>query len=184
MSFQNLYDWVQAQSPKIKTNAVKSKIIALGSARSIDERWFGFNPEILRGVIVRGPLHINAGHIESEDDFLICLSRLSPRIDQRFLRTKELMHVFDEPNLRVRDGSTLEQSLAYLAGKGSATEPASSEVRAYWRALAILCPEATRQELISKRAEMKNYDVIARIQIPEWAVSALFDDAFLENLDL
>jgi len=182
MSFQSLYDWVQTQSPKISTNDVKQKILDSGHASRIDERWYGFNPTILRGVVVRGPLKINAGLLTDEKEFLICLSRLSGKHERRFFLTKELMHIFDEDELRVRDGGTLEAQLAYLARKGVSSHASKAEVRAFWRALAILCPEKDRQEFIADQERLKPYDMAARLRIPEGVVASLLHDEFLNEI--
>lgn len=109
---------------------------------------------------------------------------------ERFVQIKEYMHVFDTKHECTDTGEAFDGILADFT---SAEEVIRShqmhgEVKAFWRALAILCPEAERARIISERdergaAEFSDYAIALRLRIPELYVPTLFAPFYATQLE-
>jgi hypothetical protein len=69
---------------------------------------------------------------------------------QRFVYTKELMHIFDTPQECVNSAESLGNLLSSFEVPSALNhnEPYKSEAIAVWRALCCLCPEKNRQSFL------------------------------------
>lgn len=186
MSFSILYDLVQAREPKISTLWLRDQVIDLTEINSVKEQWTGVLDEsAVRGFYVEGPQGQPVPLRENES--LIVLARSLTKDWRRFVYTKELMHVFDEPEEKTDTPEKFDKHLDHF-GDPSPESNAQyrAEAKAFWRALAVLCPEKYRleQEVLFK-ANQTSLDVVAaRLKIPSQYVGELFKDNFLKTLDL
>ena len=100
---------------------------------------------------------------------------------QRFIYTKELMHMFDsdEDSMSISD-----EFVELLSDLSTPTQEicsqTQSDFRGFWMALACLCPENIRLELEGKRnaKEVTDYEIALTLKLPEVYVPRLFEDRF------
>ncbi|HEX3973422.1 MAG TPA: hypothetical protein VHX19_18970, partial [Stellaceae bacterium] len=98
-----------------------------------------------------------------------------------FIYTKELMHVFDEENEKAGDEKTFDIQIEKFADPNADTSPQyRAEGKAFWRALAVLCPEQKRQEFKEKISQgTMSYEVVsASIRVPAKYVRELMRPDF------
>ncbi|HEY2710063.1 MAG TPA: hypothetical protein VGI95_18610 [Caulobacteraceae bacterium] len=107
---------------------------------------------------------------------------------ERFIEVKEYMHAFDSVTEATDSGNDFDVQLRDLTTAGT-VEPCDQmigEIKAFWRAMGVLCPEHVRQELIAERAvrgqELSDYAIAFRLKIPELYVPNLFEPWYFENL--
>lgn len=108
---------------------------------------------------------------------------------ERFVEVKEYMHVFDSVDEATDTGEEFDALLKEFTSSEDMrrSEQMNGEIKAFWRALAVLCPESYRQALIAERAEkgaqMSDYSVALRLRIPEQYAPTLFEPWYLDNLE-
>jgi len=92
---------------------------------------------------------------------------------QRFVRCKELMHIFDENVAYVDSTEAYTDLLEEIVTKpvGVPTKKIISENLAQWMALLILCPKSERDKTISDPAD--DYGIALRYRIPTFYVDAI-----------
>lgn len=107
----------------------------------------------------------------------------------RFVFVKELMHMLDSPDEAADNAATFDLLLTELSGHGSLEKSNAyySEMKAFWMALGLLCPEGVRQQIKGdKAAGASDYSLAYRLKIPELYVrhiiNPLFEDEILPFL--
>lgn len=107
---------------------------------------------------------------------------------ERFVEVKEYMHAFDSPDEATDTGDEFDALLKEFTSSENMkrSEQMNGEIKAFWRALAALCPESQRQILLAERAhrgaDLSDYAVALRLRIPELYVPNLFQPWYAENL--
>ncbi|WP_298328145.1 hypothetical protein [Asticcacaulis sp.] len=186
MSFKDLYDQVQSCSGKVSTKQLLQWAIHHSEICGVKEVWSEQVDHMsLRGFYVEGPLN-NGPLAIPEKAALIVLSRSmctgpEGKYWRRLVKTKELMHVFDKEDEKAHSGQTLDAQLdGFIKPSESECAQYKAENKAYWRALACLCPEHIRRELKEKfLAEKLSLDVLSvTLQIPKAHVWRYLDDDF------
>ncbi len=113
---------------------------------------------------------------------VIVIARGQNRCWTRFVWVKELMHLFDTKLEYVSSKEELERQLAGLMSPTLDRSPQLySEGICFWRALAALCPEETRQSYIHRRdrgEDLTDLQVATELRIPQQYVYRLFDPNF------
>lgn len=147
MSFKELYDRVQHRPPKIKTAWLRDQVIDLTTITSVREQWTSaMDGTAIRGFYIEGPMGPPVPLDEHES--LIVLTRSLDKNGRRFVYTKELMHAFDTDEEKTDTAEKLDAQIKRFGDPlADMTPQFRSEIIAYWRALAALCPENTRQEM-------------------------------------
>lgn len=179
MSFKELKSRVDNQPPKIKTGWLRDQVIDLTHITSVREQWDSMDGKAIRGFYIEGSLSgpISLGDNES----LIVLSRELSKEWRRFVYTKELMHAFDRKNERTDSAEKFDAQVRRFDDPGADTPPQfRSETKAFWRALAALCPEPYWVEM-KKQVEDKTISVAsvaARLKIPIRNAEDLFWDEY------
>lgn len=185
MSFSILYDRVQAQKPKISTGWLRDQVIDLTEINSVKEQWTGVLDEsTIRGYYVEGPQGPPVPLREHES--LIVLARSMTQDWRRIVYTKELMHAFDEPDEKTDTPEKFDKQIDRFGDPNAETNAQfKAETKAFWRALAVLCPEEYRLEQKKLfEAGKTSLDVVAaRLKIPVPYVGELFRDDFLTILN-
>lgn len=101
---------------------------------------------------------------------------------QRFIYTKELMHLFDSDEDSTGDEQDFEKLLYDLSTPfpQEISRQTKSDYNGFWMALACLCPEKTRLEMQDKRNknQVTDYDIAVSLKIPELYVQRLFEDRY------
>jgi hypothetical protein len=187
LDYKDLYDWAQAQSPKVSTNFIREQVLNNTDISNITERWYGFDIRVLWGLCLRGPFQLGAYNLKDDTEFLIVIARDLDQAQRRIALTKEIMHVYDSLSERANNKLKMGAIFRYLLG--TTTEIGAiekTESRAFYRALGILCPESDRQDYIlaKSKGEVRDYEFAARLQVPEFVCGALRDDDFIDRLEL
>lgn len=120
---------------------------------------------------------------QSYGNNVIVLARDLNKCWERFVYTKELMHVFDDRNESVNTPKKFEELLNSFEVLTNDQDYINSEVVAFWRALSCLCPEKNRQEFIESynKGHIDFYGIALRLRIPAQYVPSLFHERFLER---
>jgi hypothetical protein len=185
MSFSILYNEVQTRDCPISTRWLKERALALSKITRIREQWSDvIDSAAIRGFYIEGPLDPPVPLAEHES--LIVLSREMCTGHQgqywrRFVYTKELMHVFDEENEKANDEKTFDIQIEKFGNPSVEMSPQyRAEAKAFWRALAVLCPEAKRLQFKEQlSAGTASLEVIsASIRLPAKYVRELMRPDF------
>lgn len=170
---------------RISTKWLRQKAIEFSEITKVKEQWSGIiDAASLRAFYLEGP--IGPPIPLKEKEALIVLSRaicLGPQGDywRRFIFTKELMHVFDAPDEKTDNRDKLDKQIQRLRDPAATDTPQyRAELKAYWRALGVLCTQKKRDEhkaLLEK--DQISWDVVAAsLSIPVAAVRNMMSDNF------
>lgn len=141
----------------------------------------GYVPDIVLGTIVwlvpsDHPMATRCG-----GEPLITVARGIGREWTRLVVVKEVMHYFDPPLSYVGTAAQFEQ----LINEFSNEQPRDSEAMvsenvAYWRALALFCPEVQRQEYARRRiaGDITDEQIARELLLPVACVPQLFAPNF------
>lgn len=181
--FAELYKFCQDLKPKISRKRVREKTLELTGER-VREIRVSLDIARCRGFFVSAK---NTAHpfVKSTGINVIVTAKGMDYDWERFVYTKELMHLFDEPAEQTSTPQQFEQLLTEFAQPSVQLSPQSrSETKAFWMALASLCPESYRQEykLQIGKGHMDHYAVSLQLAIPQSIVPALFADSFEPNI--
>lgn len=177
-AFKKLFDHCQTLQPKVSTKEIKTKAIELTGAKNVCVVKDTLDTTKVRGYFLS---------VRDEGSWLVraygcnvvVLARGMNECWDRFIQTKELMHLFDEEAVKT---STPDQ-LRALLGDFEALEPSqdhspqyASELKSFWMALACLCPEPARLDFLEqfKKGHIDHYGIALKLKIPEQHVRQLF----------
>jgi hypothetical protein len=181
MSFLALYEAVQLLDGKISTRWLRNKALELSAIARVKEQWTGvLDSKYIRGFYIEGPLAPPVPLEQNES--LIVLARGCGKHMRRFVYTKELMHVFDTDEEKADTADKFSAQAEKFSDPEVALSPAyRAEVKAFWRALAVLCQETRRREyqqaLIDGRISLEV--VATALQIPSQYARNMFREDFL-----
>jgi hypothetical protein len=107
---------------------------------------------------------------------------------QRFVQTKELMHIFDADEGLVQTAEEYRGFITEIELEPPAdrSEAYTTENDAKWKALLCLCPAENRNRLVAKfhSGEISKYELALEFRIPESlvtsVVSSYYDDALIK----
>lgn len=103
---------------------------------------------------------------------------------ERLTYVKELMHLFDSDVERTSTAELFEDLLSEFEMSEPGSTPSaqmSSEYRCVWMALACLCPEWKRQELLEQfnKKHIDYYGIAVELSIPKLYVPTLLRPDFM-----
>jgi len=192
MSFKALYDAVQqhhVENSRVSTKWLTDRAIELSTITKVREQWTSvLDPVNMRGLYIEGPMGPPVPLKKHES--LIVLSRIMVNGPdgvywRRFVYTKELMHVFDTEEEIADTAEKLDVQVERLANPNADPSPQHrAELKAQWRAMALLCPEKHR---LAYKAELEAGEtslavVAAHLHVPVNVVHNLFRADFEEIL--
>lgn len=166
MPFLELYQHCQHLTIPVSRKHIKAKAFALAGV-TVRHGYRDTVPGGMRGYFVdadpSSPLAANIG------THFIITQRDLPKPWQRFIYTKELMHLFDTLEERITSGEILERVLNEFQGAEDACVQSHSETKGFWMALMLLCPEEKRQEYIQMKRDnqIDDYGIASALDIPE-----------------
>jgi hypothetical protein len=107
------------------------------------------------------------------------LMQALPKVWQRFVFLKELMHVFDDPDEATDTGDAFERLLAEFTQPDTADQRSpqmESEIDSFWMATNVMCPQNSRAALRDRALnDPEQLPIIAKeIGIPDSYVGYLF----------
>jgi hypothetical protein len=185
MSYAELYQRVQSQGGRVSTKWLVGQAIELTHITQVKEQWSTkLDPAVIRGFYIEGPMGPPVPL--NENEALIVLSHSmckGPMGDywRLFIKTKELMHVFDSEEEKTDSAEKLEVQLEKFGNPATGIPPQYfAEVKALWRAMGVLCTEARRLEIMeSLKSERVSIDVAATtLHIPPLYVGSLIRENF------
>ena len=178
MNFLDLYRFASAQAgPAIPVRALAEEIKMRHA--EIGEVFFwpvALDPQI------------SLGHLKLERDrdspysepFTVANIRFHSGLNRcwrRFVCCKELMHLFDSDDAKTDSRRKLEVLFSELEDARLTTDSSpmfKSERNANWMALAVLCPQASRDACLKlSRDGMSNYEIALRLKVPEGCIPPL-----------
>ena len=173
--FSELYNYCQSLKPKISRRDILGKTLELTKAK-VKAVKSGLDIQMCRGLFISANNKENRW-VKQLGCNVIVLSRDLNYCWERFVYTKELMHLFDKENEVTGDAEHFEKLLTEF-GQPSLERPPQSqaEARAFWMALSCFCPEGNRiafQSQISK-GHIDNYSIALQLRIPAQYVPSLF----------
>lgn len=148
MSYRDLYDFCQALSPPISRRTIIDKAVELTGLPRPKVQAVGFDVEKVRGVIYfPGAFPNQTLATQAGSSPLIQIARDLNECWRRFVVAKEVMHYFDTNLERVSSTQEFEDLVEqFAAQEGNPSAAFLSEVKAFWMALALFCPENLRQD--------------------------------------
>ena len=182
MSFSALYDAVQTIDGKISSRWLRDKSLELSGVARVREQWTSvLDIASMQGFFVEGPIGPPVPLLDNE--VMIVIARECDKHRRRFVFTKELMHVFDTPEEKADTAEKFDAQAERFRDPDVASSPGyRAEIKAFWRALAVLCQENRRlQYMQSIEDEKMSLEVIATaLQIPAAYARNLFRVDFLK----
>ncbi|HAE03231.1 MAG TPA: hypothetical protein DCL95_15895 [Rhodospirillaceae bacterium] len=186
MSYKNLYEFAQKQTPKTSRNIIRDEALRLAGLQSIAHVKSGMDVTVCRGLYFSATSKTHK-IVQQLGSHVIITERSLNECWTRFVYVKELMHVFTPAHEASDTGSRFEELLADLSAPilSSPSNQMLSEVDAFWMSLAVLCPEARRLEMKEslEKNEIDNYGIALELKIPEQYVPRLFEERYLRNVN-
>ncbi len=184
MSYAALYSFCQTLPTPIRRTALKAKIKELCGVNAVKVIRTNLDTNVLLGYFV-SPGDCVAGGLPNITAKVptIVVARGLDYVGERFVVIKELMHLFDTDLEKVGTAEDLEALLTGLISpQPTRSISVGSEVRAYWQAIGVMCPEARRQEFQRQRGARKITDaeIAAALGMPEFHVTSLFEGNYKE----
>jgi len=183
VSYQALYAHCQTLTPHIHRNEIRDKAKALTGVASLAVMKTGLDVAFCRGFYLSARNTEHRLVIQHGGHVIILAREGLNRCWERFVFIKELMHLFDDPEEATDTGDQFEKLLAEFMAPGAAgrSPQMNSEIKCFWMALGVLCPEPNRLEFQAERekGQIDDYSIALRLRIPEQYVPSLFHPEFL-----
>lgn len=187
MPYKELYDYCQEQRIPVSRKKIKAKLLEItGKDKLAFAVSSNLNPRDVRGMF----LSIQSNHAWAQQHGcdVVVLSRAiwekSPNGNycwDRFITTKEMMHLFDTDEEMSDTGAKFDEILTALFLTYDGSSPiVHSETKCFWRAMGVLIPEGPRREFTQKvsAGNMTFYDVALKFRIPEQYVGFILSDKY------
>lgn len=185
--FKELYNYCQTLKPKVSRTLVLEKALEITEVSKVKAVVTGMDSTVCRGMFISAQ---NLEHplIQRLGCDVILLARGQKYCWERFVYTKELMHVFDREDEPTNTPNKLETLLTDFEVPSANTAPSTptiSDIKGFWMALACLCPESNRLEFqhLREKNHIDNYGVALQLRIPEQYVPMLFQDRYLKIIE-
>lgn len=184
--FKGLYNFCQTLEPKISRNDILKKTLEITGAQTVKAVKTSLDITACRGMFL-SPKNTNHRIVQQLGCNVILLARGQKYCWERFVYTKELMHLFDDDDEPTSTEEKLEKLLADLeVPSAELSKQALSEIKGFWMALACLCPEKNRLEFqrLREKNHIDNYGIALQLKIPEQYVPSLFRQGYLNIIQL
>lgn len=183
MSYRTLYEFCQDKAAPVSRKIIQPRACELTGVAGVKVFYDDDLPvTALRGYFLSASNQEHRFIKQSGGAPVIVLQRGMNYCWTRFVWVKELMHLFDTALDYVSSGSELEDIITGLSTPPMQRSPQlASEVLCFWRALALLCPEAKRQEYLQRREKgegLADLQIATELRIPQQYVPSLFGTQF------
>lgn len=192
MPYQELFEYCQQQDIPVSRKLIRAKLLEVTETERIAFAVSGnLNPNDVRGMF----LSIESDHpwVRQHGSHVVVISRAiyaktegGNQCWDRFITTKEMMHLFDTEEEASDTGEKFDEILSAFFMTYDGTSPVvGSEVRCFWRAMGVLCPEEARKDLMQKvsSGSLSNFDAALKLKIPEQYVGHVLSDKYLNIMD-
>ncbi|MNM06965.1 hypothetical protein D3C81_169960 [compost metagenome] len=172
MPYKDLYEFAQGLEPVVNRNAIRDKILELTGASGF--RFFrhpGLDKNKLAGMYVHPGNLDHQFSRQAQGKHVVALAYDLNRCWDRFVSVKEMMHLFDDDLEKANtedDFDSIIDGLFDEAFDGQMSPQCVSEIRCFWMAVGVLCPERIRSELHRKRdaGEMTDLEIAEYLKVP------------------
>lgn len=180
--FRDLYNYCQTLNPKVSRRLVELKTLEITGVEKVKAMKTTLDISVCRGFFLSAQ---NKDHwiVKQHGCDVIVLARDQNYCWERFVYTKELMHLFDNDDEPTDSAEKFEKLLTDLEMPSATSEPSKqllSERKGIWMALSCLCPEKHRIEFeeLLKNNYIDNYGIALKLRIPEQYVPLLFQSRY------
>lgn len=187
MSYEDLYNFCQLQPAPVSRKIIRQKLQEITGRRIAFTVSSNLNPRDVRGMFLSVESS-NAWVTQHGCDVVVLSRKIYAKTLggnycwDRFITVKEMMHLFDTKEEMSDTGEKFDEILsAFFMTYNGSSPVVSSEIKGFWRALGVLCPERIRQEYAQnvRGGSMTNYDVALKLRIPEQYIGQLLSDKFV-----
>lgn len=185
-AFKELYQHCQSLKIPVSRKDIQPKVLELTNTSRVSAVKSTLDTEVVRGYF----LSINNKEARLVQQFgcdVIVMARTLNYCWERFVFTKELMHLFDSAEEKTSGSSELEALLAnFELPDTNGCKQFKSDVRGLWMALSCLCPEHERiafKDNIDK-GHIDHYGIALQLKIPEKYVKHYFSAAYEKIIPL
>lgn len=185
--FKSLYEYCQTLEPKVSRTKILKHTLEVTS-KSVKDIKTTMDTSISRGFFYSSA-NTNQRIVQQLGCNVIVLARGQKYCWDRFIYTKELMHLFDDSNESTNSAEKFEKLLVELEAApptgGTMSDQSLSEFNGFWMALACLCPENNRLEFENQRNKkhIDDYGIALLLKIPELYVPLLFIPQYRNFID-
>lgn len=180
MNFKDLYDYCQTLPVYISRNVIKDKVLELSGGETVAIMRATMDLNVQRGFFLSAK-NTDALLVRQHGTNVIAVGRSQNACWERFIVVKELMHFFDSSEECTDTPKGFEENIEHMLMFSSGLcAQALAEIKCFWRALAVLCPEVERLDLKLQREKrhINDYGIALKLRIPEQYVKYLIDDRF------
>ena len=189
MSFGALYKDVQKLTVPVEPNEIRSRIgRMLGGRRAVVVR-LQLNTNLVKGYYLsprnEDTLFMN---VPAGAAVIVVANGLDAHWS-RYVEIKELLHLFDDPMHTTNTGTELESLLEGLCksvdpDRADRSPQEQSEYECEWMALALMCPEEIRVDVLREReaGQVSDSQIADRFGIPETLVPAVMSAEYKASL--
>lgn len=193
MRFKNLHDYFVESGPKVSRREIRDKLLEVtGKEKLPIAVSSSLKAKNVRGMFLS--LESESEWVKRYGSDVIVISRdIFSKSDtgnycwERFVSVKEMMHLFDTQAEMSDTGERFDAVISQfsLTYTGERTEQMASEVKCFWRALALLCPERHRLQFKQDFAQGKidTLGIALKFRIPEQYVGNLLLEKYEEILE-
>lgn len=185
MIFRELYDRAAAlPAPPVGFNYLCDLIVAYHDELGRIDTYAVTHPEPNKQAYYRLGENDRSSSYDEEfqvAEIVYCDGLDADERERRFALTKELMHVFDQPDAMVDTPEKFRALLREIQNKPLDQSPMfKSELDTRWMAAIILCPKPFRDNVLAdyQAKRLENFDIAEFFDIPEWVAPFVMDDYY------
>jgi len=183
-AYKELYKYCQELNPKVSTNVIRLKVLEITNAANVKTVKDSLDSQKLRGYFLSAS-NTESWLVSKYGCNVVVLARGMNECWDRFIFTKELMHLFDDQSEQTSSHEQFKALLNEFEARDPSKENSpqfKSDMRGFWMALACLCPEKSRLDFIDQfnKGHIDHYGIALKLKIPEQHVRQLFRPNYLE----
>lgn len=183
--FKKLYDYCQTLTPKVSRKSIQDKIYEIFPSRKFRVIMSDLDVSVTRGYFLSAK-NVEHPFVKQNGRDVIVLAKGLNKCWERFVCTKEMMHMFDDDGDFTETPDQFENLLLdFESTTDKPSDQTISDIKGFWMAMACLCPEKNRQEFIDLKSKnhIDNFAIASQLKIPEQYVPKLFQTNYLHIID-
>ncbi len=184
--FKDIHSYCQTLTPKISRKLIFPKVKEIAGVDTVRTIISGLDVTVTRGYFLSAQ-NIENPLVKKFGCNLIVLARGQNKCWERFVNTKEMMHLFDDNDEPTDSPEKFESLLTeWEAPSTNASMQTISDYKGLWMALACLCPEKNRLEFkaLREKGHVDDLGIALQLKIPEQYVPQLFRPSYEEIMEL
>lgn len=191
MPYSDLYDYCQTQPIYVRRNSIKAKILEITGKDKLPIAVSGLDVSLVRGLFFS--IESDCRWVKQFGSDVIVIARDIQHSRgkgnlcwDRFITVKEMMHLFDTEEEVCDTGQKFDELISqFTMNFDGQNVHMTSEIKCFWRALGVLCPNKDRVELKQRfeAGNMMKYDIALQLRIPEQYVGYLLHDNYAHFIE-